>query len=265
MSTTLNLTELLLARGILLQDLGRDQDALAAFEHLATFRDLSPEVAEEAHVRRAEILLKQRKFRQARRHLAAAIVQQPQSARYHHLMATALREDDRTDPHRAADHYRRSLERDPSQAGRWAEFGLLALRLGQTDDGLGALRRAAELAPNEPEVIASLVQGLREVGRADEARAALTAALFRNPRDHRFKTLWSDFRFRQLREEQDAERLAAFADAAQGGPRILPFRRQRSAFGSRRGDLKRTRRDRGSPPAAPHLPGFVPWRDRKHA
>src|SRR5262249_48071848 len=71
------------------------------------------------------------------------------------------------------------------------------------------VRRAAELAPDAPEVLDRVVEGLCQEGSADEARRLLLAARFRNARDARFQRLWTDFRFRQLHEEQEAARRAA--------------------------------------------------------
>ncbi len=130
MSRMLNLVDSLLAKGRHLQELGRDQDALSILGRLAGFRDLPPKIAEETRVRLAEMLLRRRQYLKARRHLSAALGHQPNQARYHFLMATAWDADQKGDPHKAADHYRRSLELDPHQPHCLGEFGLLALRQG---------------------------------------------------------------------------------------------------------------------------------------
>src|SRR6516165_3949935 len=187
MSMTLNLADRLLSMGRHFRELGRNQDALRILGRLAGFRDLAPEVAEETQVHLAEIQLARQHFTRARRHLTAALVHQPQSARYHYLMATALAGDPRADHTRAADHYRQSLKLHPEQPACLAEYGLLALRLGQTDEGLASLLRAVELAPNDATVVGSLAQGLTEEGRREEARSILRAALFRNPRSIAFR------------------------------------------------------------------------------
>jgi len=224
MDTTLNLIEHLLAMARKYQDLGRAQDALRILTRLTSFRDLPGPAAEEAVVRLAEIQLKRRKYRRARRHLTAALRHQPAEGRYHYLMGTACLAEGRGDPERAAEHFRRALELEPTLVKCLLDFGLLAIRLGQTDEGLARLRQAAELSPDDPQVIARLVKGLRQTGRSDEARAVLRAALFRNPRLPRFRRLWQEFQFHQLRQEQerqrqDRQKLADDADE----PVLLPF------------------------------------------
>jgi len=266
MSKTLNLADRLLAMGQNLEALGRDHDALHILGRLAGLRELPANVAEETQGRLAQILLRARKYRRARRHLAAALIQQPESAHYHYLMAAALSGDDQGDPHRAAEHYRRSLQLKPDQPRCLAEFGLLAIRLGQSDEGLSCLRRAVELAPADPEAVSRLVTGLRQLDRTDEARTALRAAIFRNPRDGRFRRLWDDFMFELLHEEQEAARKAEEARAFEGkGPTLLPFVRPEPGAPSMRLGGKRLRCDRPAPLPPPHLPGPARLPDRKHA
>ena len=52
---------------------------------------------------------------------------------------------------------------------------------------------AVEVAPENANALAKLVKGLRLAGRGDEARSALQAALFRNPRNPRFRKLWNEY------------------------------------------------------------------------
>jgi tetratricopeptide (TPR) repeat protein len=252
MSRKLNLVDRLLAMGRRCQELGRDHDARHVLGRLAGFGELPAAVAEETQARLAELDLKRGRFRRARRHLTAALFHRPDHARYHYLLAGALDADGRGDPQRAVAHYRKSLELDPNQPRCLGEFGLLALRLGQTDEGLAVLRRAAELAPADPEAVGRLVDGLRQEGRTDEARGVLRAARFRNPRDARFHRLWSDFEFHLLRQEQQARRHADHTgQPADDGPVLLPF--VRPAPETAKAGRKVIRRDGASPPTAPHL------------
>lgn len=264
MSKTLNLADQLLAMGRNFQSIGREHDALRILGRLSGLRQLPAEVSEEAQQRLAEMLLRAGRWVRARRHLTALLTQRPDSARYHYLMAGALDGDERSNPRRAAEHYRQSLRLDPKQPKCLGEFGLLALRLGEIEEGLSALRRAVELAPNDPEVVGRLVEGLRQEGMFEEARGAARAGLFRNPRDRRFQKLWNDFQFQQLREEQEAQRHGDDPrHVRQSGPRLLPFVRPEGTPTSTGRPL--VRRDASSQPQPPHAPqpGWVPG--KKHA
>ncbi len=258
MTATLNLFDQLLSMGRRYQDLGRTRDALRVLGRLAAFRDVPAPAAEETQVRLAELQLKRRKFARARRHLAAALSYQPDSARLHHLMATATQADDRGDLERAGDYFRRAVELEPENVPCLAEGGLLAVRLGQTEEGLALLRRAVERDPGNAEVVAKLVKGLRLAGRADDARAALRAALFRNPRSPRFRRLWDEYQFRQAKQRQEGERRRRLRVQGADEPVLLPF------TPVRRDEPSGVRRDGPATVGRPHLPRPARRSDQRH-
>ncbi len=251
MDHTLNLFDHLLAEGKRFQSLGRHRDAGQAYARLAGFRDLPAPVAEEAQLRLAEMALKRRRFAQARRHLSAALHHQPDQARYHFLMATAMQADERCDPEQAAEHYRRALELSPDHVRCRCDAGLLALRLGRTDEGLALLREGAERAPDAPEVVGKLVKGLLLAGQVDDARQAIRSALFRNPRAPRIRKLWADFQLQMLR--RDRETAEASRDREEG-PVLLPFLRLHRETGP---EAEGVRQDEGAPLPPPHQPRLL--------
>jgi Tfp pilus assembly protein PilF len=228
MNPTVNLVDGVLAMGRRYQEVGRLRDAVALFTRLSRFRYLPAEAAEETQARLAEIYLKRRKYKQARRHLTAALRHQPDNSRYHYLLATALCAEEGSDVERAAEHYRRALELDPGHVKCLADYGLLLLRLGQTEEGLTRLRKAVSQAPDDVEVLAKLVNGLRLTGRSEEARNVLQLARFRNSASPQFCKLWNEFRFQQARR-RDAQRMQEAEDVAVGEqPMVLPFVRLHS-------------------------------------
>jgi Flp pilus assembly protein TadD len=261
----LNLVDRLLARGRKYHKVGREHDALVLLSRLARFGELPADVAEETQDRLAEIQLRRRQFVRARRHLTAALLYRPDSARYHYLLATACDTDNKRDDQRALEHYRRSLQLDPDQPRCLCGLGMLAIRLGQAEEGLQSLKQAAELAPDEPHVVGKLAEGLCEAGQPEEARRVLRSARFRNPRDRRFLRLWNEFQFRQLREAQEAARHGDVSGDGDEAPMLLPFVRPAHHSGDRLGGHRVIRLDAGSPPAAPHWPWPARRSDRKHA
>ena len=107
MSTSLKFVDELLTLGQRYQDAGRVRDAVRVLGSLASMRKLPVEQAVAIHGRLAEIYLKRRRFQRARRHLAALLRYQPENARTHYLMATAVLAEDRGDFEVALEHYRR--------------------------------------------------------------------------------------------------------------------------------------------------------------
>jgi len=266
MSKTLNLTERLLERGRFLQGLGQTHDAMRLFGRLAGLRDLPAPMAEETQIRLAEMRLRQNDFAQARRHLVAALIHNPKNARYHYLLALAHDQDEQGDPRSASNHFRQSLALDPNQPRCLGEFGILCLCLGNNEEGLQALRRGVDLAPDDPDTVAKLVEGLCLAEQPEEARLALRAALFRNPKHQGFRKLWDDFQWEQLYEEQEAEREVARAALDQSDePVMLPFKRLAPDDVPVAQVRKRIRRDAPSTPLPPHTPRPDRLPGRKHA
>jgi tetratricopeptide (TPR) repeat protein len=139
-------------------------------------------------------------------------------------MASALAGDDRKgDRELALEHYRAALDIDGDDANCLSEYGQLAVRMGQTEEGFAALRRAVELSPASTELLTRLVDTLSEEGREEEARQALRLAVFQNPRDGRVQRLYSDWRFHQVRRQQQSEMTGVTTESQSSGPRILPF------------------------------------------
>lgn len=255
MSMTLNLIDRLLSMGRNYQTLQRHREALKVLGRLASFRRLPAETAEEVQVRLAEILLRHRKHRRARRHLTAALLYQPDNARYHYLMAKALdtRTDD-LDADRALEHYRKSLELDEKQPRCWSDYGSLCLHLGQIETGLAALRQSVERSPDDPLLLGRLMKALYREKQSDEAQRRLLAARFRNADDSRFTKLYNDFMFRQLRKKQTAARRKAALLPDYSRNVILPFVRSAEPTSPAIGNGRLLRLDSPAPLAGTHSP-----------
>src|SRR4051794_27829154 len=101
--TTLNFFQQLLHQRRHYQALGQTKQALHVLGHLSTCRDLPKATAEDANTCLAELHLKRRRFRKARRHLRAALRTAPDRARLHYLMARAWRANDHGDLKLAAE------------------------------------------------------------------------------------------------------------------------------------------------------------------
>jgi Tfp pilus assembly protein PilF len=257
MTATLNLFDHVLAMGRRYQDAGRTSDAVRVLGRLASFGEVPAATAEETQIRLAELQLKRRKFARARRHLATALTYQPDSARLNHLMATATQADDRGDLDRASEYFRRAIELDPENVPCLVEAGQLAIRLGQTDEGLALLRRAVERDPDNADVVAKLVKGLRLAGKSDDARAALRAAFFRNPRSPKFRRLWDEFQFQHARQRQQGHRRQRL-HADNDEPVLLPF------VSAPREETAAVRIDGPATVGRPHLPRTARRADQRH-
>jgi tetratricopeptide (TPR) repeat protein len=181
---------------------GQNHAAAQVLNRLAACRELPDAMAEETHLRLAELHLHGGDLKRARRELTAALAYGPDNAHYHFLMAGAVEDDDACDLRRALWHYRQCTKLEPGNAYYWCAWGLLASRQGKTAAGLRALRRAHALAPDNHEILGQVALGLRDQGEFAEAEKLLRASLFRNSRAPRFRDLWTDHQYQMLHARQ---------------------------------------------------------------
>ena len=78
---------------------------------------------------------------------------------------------------RAAEAYRRAVERDPGNAQHWNRLGFAAKELGDAVEAQRCYARASELAPRSVAALCNAASALRDIGRVEEA-----LALFRRAR-----------------------------------------------------------------------------------
>jgi Flp pilus assembly protein TadD len=249
MGRMLNLLESVVTRARHLQDVGRTHDALSLLRRHANQPELPTPVAAEAHHLMGELCLNLQHHRQARKHLNAVLRLKPDDASACHKMANAIDRDPEVDAQAASRYYRRALELAPNDPAVLADAGLFHVDMGRPDKGLGLLRRALELAPDDLDVLQSLLVALGELDRFDDARGELNKARFRHARDPRFLKLVSDLEFQESRRRQ---RKAKPADEHQSARAVVPFLRVVSDDETPAPAKRFTRRDEASA-SRPHF------------
>lgn len=197
--------------------------------------------AVEAHRLAAEACLAAERYRAARRHLFAALRRAPEDARCRYLLGRAYAEDPHGCDRRAARHYRKAVKLNASEPLHRAALGRALVRIDDTKAGVTVLKRAAQAAPADSEVLAIVVEGLREAGESDLAFKLLTDARFLAPDDIAIRRLWERARFDRVAQQQKRTRADNVATVA---PRVVPFLRLHDA------NTPRTRADFPSRPTA---------------
>ena len=86
------------------------------------------------------------------------------SAAFQHLM-----EGPALNPAAANDIFHELLERDPASADRWCDMGAILAHTGQIEKGKYCFLRAAQLAPNSPQISMSIANSYFIVGQARSA------------------------------------------------------------------------------------------------
>jgi tetratricopeptide (TPR) repeat protein len=198
--------------------MGRFTEALDPLTRLAGFRSLPDHVNEELQSLLAEIYLQQKKYKDARRHLAAAIALRPNKGEYCYLMAVAIEEDERADRGRAELYYSRAIELEPKQAVYHVDFGSYLFKVGKTRQGLAEIRKAYTLGIADAEVVGQVAEVLRREGQYEEATSKLRAALFHNHGVAEFRRVWQQHQFAMIHELQSRPARNRYER-----PVILPF------------------------------------------
>ncbi len=220
-SKTLPFAEHLLAIGRILDRMGQTHAAAHLMERVCRLEKLPSDVAEDAQVLLAELHLQRGEFKKARRCLSAALALASNEAHCHFLMGNAIEDDEDGNPQRALFHYRKCVKLEPENATYWCALGTLALRLGETEEGVEASTQAMTLAPDDNDILDDVVHALWDVEDLARARQILQAALFRDPRDQFRRALLAQQQFKELHAEQkEAKRRTLYGHRP---PAILRF------------------------------------------
>jgi tetratricopeptide (TPR) repeat protein len=230
--------------------LGRRTEALARIERLLARPDVSRPVAANAHRLAGELLTDAERFAEARRHLRAAAVSEPNHSLTHYLWGLAQERDPQGCDRRAAKRFRKACRLEPKNALYRAAFGRAAVRCDAVKIGVRELLAAADVAPGDVAVLHVAIDGLLEAGRTGTARRILNRASFLcrdAAQDRELHRLLDRVRFataqRGQRGERGTTRQRQDANLARDGGRVvLPFIRLAVTTASRgtrsvRGDV----------------------------
>jgi tetratricopeptide (TPR) repeat protein len=221
MSKTLNLIDILLTTGRHLFLMGRYTEALTPLTKLRGFRSLPDHVNEELQSLLAEIHLQHKKYKDARRHLAAAIAMSPLKADYFYLMGVAIEEDETADHKRAEMYYGRAVELEPTEPTYLIDFASYLFTIGKDKAALRHLRKAYSSRVSDAEVVARVADILRRQGHAPEATTKLRAALFHNHGAAAFRQIWQQHQFALAHDRQQKQ--APGGRQSDNAPILLPF------------------------------------------
>ncbi len=117
---------------------------------------------------------------------------------------------------KATDILRKALVNSPQDSGLHFALGLALVRLKKSDEALAELRRATELAPDQPRYAYVYAVGLHSVGRREDAILVLKENLARHPFNR-------DTLVALINYNRDAGNTAAALEYAERLARVLPM------------------------------------------
>jgi len=245
MSRMLTFFESGFASATALADSGRYTAARRALSGLRAVCDLDPDHELHLHAKAAEWAMRSERFSEARKHLRRALKLDPTDAAGHFALGRAHEADPFGCDRMAARRYRKAIQLNANEPKYRAALGRALVRVDNVLAGVKILRRAAEAAPSDPEVLEIVSEGLREAGRAEEAFRVMSHARFLAPDDRAIKKLWDRSRFGLTASSQQARRQNDAPTRPIGNPAVLPFLRVADGQG------RRTRMDAAQSPGAP--------------
>ena len=154
----------------------------------------------------AKIALSTGRYVEAKRMLRTARRLRPDEAEIEYLWGQCHENDPYGCDRRAAHKYRKAMTLNASEPKYRAALGRALVRIRNVRSGVKVLRRAAEAAPADPEVLAIVQEGLYEAEQAELALQILNKAMFLAPGNRMVKSLWERARFDATAENQRIKR-----------------------------------------------------------
>lgn len=214
----------------------------------------------EVRLASAKLAFARERFGEARRHLRIADRLRADEAEIYYLWGRAYEFDPHGCDRRAARKYRKATILNASEPKYRAALGRALVRVSNVRSGVKVLRRAAEAAPTDPEVLEIVREGLQEAEQAELALQILNKAMFLAPGNRRVKHLWELARFGATAEVQKQNHKAN-QTVRDDHPAVIPFIRIHSESAEVHPEAKiiRVRRD-GGDQIQPRLAGLKAYR-----
>jgi tetratricopeptide (TPR) repeat protein len=217
MLNTISLSGHLLARAKRQSAHGMPRSAARTLGTLTSFGNLDPVTAGESHAIFAELELRNRRFRAARRNAKAALAASPSCPQYQYICGRAWENGVGADLQKAANWYLSCLEGQPNHLQARCALGLLRVSTGLVNEGIAILSEAWRSHPDSYEVFLALFSAYRRSGQSNLARTHLVEARFRLKSNPRFRALLCQIKYKTAAKRQN--------QAGKGNSVVLPFLR----------------------------------------
>jgi tetratricopeptide (TPR) repeat protein len=165
----------LLAAGRIHQELGRDREAIDAFQRVLAIRpDYAP-----AMVNIGESRLKLNDNPAARASFLDALKADPKCADAANQLGLLAAEAGDSDT--ARQRFQQAIEAQRDHTGAINNLGVLYARLGRAQDSIAAFRYGLQMDPDDEQLYLNLARIYVTMGERDQARAVLTQLMDRKP------------------------------------------------------------------------------------
>jgi tetratricopeptide (TPR) repeat protein len=211
-----------LERASRLTDRGQYVKARFILLDLSLRAELTQDETFKVQLASSKLAFARERYGEARRHLRIAERLQTDEAEIYYLWGRAYEFDPHGCDRRAARKYRKATILNASEPKYRAALGRALVRISNVRSGVKVLRRAAEAAPTDPEVLEIVREGLQEAEQAELALQILNKARFLAPGNRQVKHLWERARFDATAEiqKQNRKEMRTVRDER---PAVIPF------------------------------------------
>jgi tetratricopeptide (TPR) repeat protein len=221
-------------------------EAARTLDHIIHHPKLDPAIACEGNFLLAQVRFALADLSGAEQSARKALALDADNPDYHHLLGRMLEE---SDSDQAGEHFSQAARLSPNDPRKVLSFGKSIADRKDHEQGVRLIESAYAHAPDDPDVVESVMDGLLDHGRIDEAELVVTQALYRHIDDRRFRLIRDRFRARRCELM-----LTKRAKGSDGAMEIIPYRNPilsaRKPGGAKRPDRSKT-------PPAPPVPGPV--------
>jgi tetratricopeptide (TPR) repeat protein len=149
---------------------GQPDKAIEIFKYILLRYSEEPEVIEYSNAMLADLYLTKRQLVLAEKHIHKALDLQPENAAYHYILGFVFSVGRKWEP--AIAEFTQALKIEPNKAEALRGLGWARYSIGDQEQGIGLLRRAASLEPQNFRILIDLAVALMPVDIKEAAKHA---------------------------------------------------------------------------------------------
>ncbi len=202
MAMALRLVDGLWSRCNNLLDRGQVSQASHLLKRLLQL-EIPQEIRAEASMTLAGLCRQSGDYLNARKHVSAALVGDPEDPSLHHMLGYLHDEDEEGSESRALTHLRKAVKLAPDSSECHRALGEYLFHHDQQTRGMTHLRKAVELEPDNIDTLTTLLELLAEQGEMEEAKNQLRQLQFRLGKAHpQIQRLWNTIAYLTAQHQQ---------------------------------------------------------------
>ena len=223
---------------------GRYTQAASLLERIIHHPRLDPQTAAEANFLLSQVRFACADMSGAEKSARLAVNASADNPEYHFVLARALEEDGESDE--ALSHYAVAARLAPNDNRKVLQYARVVAEQKSPSRGIRLMQTVYARQSDDPQVVASVVEGLMANDQMEEAELVVKQVMYRHGDDQRFRLIRD--RFRALRCEM---LLCQKSRGSDGSSEVIPYRNPAVLAMGKPGGARRPNRDDANDPPKP--------------